>query len=1091
MAELDPKTFSNPPAEFRLAPFWFWNGTLEDGEIARQVGEMADKGIGGFCIAPLPGLSVPFRSKAWSDRVKAALVAASEQGLQVWLHEEVPGPTSLAGGGSLDRPEFQARHLTFQETTVQGGQVVDMRLAWATVLCCLAVPLKRDRNLWEDAVDISEHIGASHGEISHKQVDSVYHGSQYENRDPLNRLLWKAPSGRWRVMVFLQEAAPGGRHSAAHLDLFNMEAVQHYLRSASSFWEANRAAVEEGTIAGLITTEPSASRGDEETPSPRVFPWTSILPEAFERRNGYSLLKCLPALVANYGANTSRIRYDYFQTLSELQKEAFHQAFARWCNDHELVYASDVGSLRNAHRGGVTIPGTRTVLDKLGVLEVDGEAPGVAVQGGLLRDSARTAASLAQQGGASRVLSTPFEGKGWGLSLQDMKWTVDRQAGAGANQFHPRGFFYTVDGLRKHSAPPSQFQQNPYWKHYRRLADYVGRLSYLMSRGRRSAPIALVDPVTSLWAHMADPQASWTYAGSDTEEEKLVTRLVGDWAYLRQTLTRLHRDFDTLDPEQLLDADVVDGRMQVGEASYDLVMLPPMANMERNVFEVLRRYMNEGGRVVATSLLPSEDIEEGPSVVEAFGRMTDIEPGRMIKDYMGHEIGIHLIHRGNLHLIRTGGSAVQNRADRVLADVLDDLIPRRLVVQTEKKGAGVLLSQHRETENEQIFYLVNTSQSSFKSEVWVRPPSDDYGVVERWNLETGKREPLQFQARDGQIAIELPFQRLQSQAIVVSKGKTRAIPVSEPLEEVIPELKGQWKVDMEDDNALRLDTFRMQVDVGDRGLKQGWHKTDYADRRWSVVKPMPLESLLQEGVSLANLPLDHSDPENPVGIAFPLVCWYRATFWADSIPPKVSLVMDRSALLGEHQIYLNGSRIPGNAFRPTFRYDSANVTCAVGRRVTRGRNVIAIRVELEDLSQGLVDAVYLFGRFSVKKRNQQLRIAAPVDRSPIARLEEAGLPFYAGTVAFSRELSLPRVEGGRFVLSLDRAFRDSDEVLEVLINGQSLGVKPWGPFRWEADAKLLKKTRNRVTVKLTTSISRLICGTAFSHRSHKMLRVRV
>ena len=72
--------------------------------------------------------------------------------------------------------------------------------------------------------------------------------------------------------------------------------------------------------------------------------------------------------------------------------------------------------------------------------------------------------------------------------------------------------------------------------------------------------------------------------------------------------------------------------------------------------------------------------------------------------------------------------------------------------------------------------------------------------------------------------------------------------------------------------------------------------------------------------------------------------------------------MDRSAILGNHQIYLNGSRLPSNAFRPTFRYDHSNVTCAVGRKVNKGKNVIAIRVEIKKLTDGILDAFYLFGR---------------------------------------------------------------------------------------------------------------------------------
>lgn len=40
---------------FGLKPFWFWNGKMDNGEIARQIKDMSDKGVGGFFIHPRQG----------------------------------------------------------------------------------------------------------------------------------------------------------------------------------------------------------------------------------------------------------------------------------------------------------------------------------------------------------------------------------------------------------------------------------------------------------------------------------------------------------------------------------------------------------------------------------------------------------------------------------------------------------------------------------------------------------------------------------------------------------------------------------------------------------------------------------------------------------------------------------------------------------------------------------------------------------------------------------------------------------------------------------------------------------------------------
>ena len=51
-----PKEFINPPREFSVMPFWFWNDTLKDDEIVRQIADFEAHGIYGFVIHARIGL---------------------------------------------------------------------------------------------------------------------------------------------------------------------------------------------------------------------------------------------------------------------------------------------------------------------------------------------------------------------------------------------------------------------------------------------------------------------------------------------------------------------------------------------------------------------------------------------------------------------------------------------------------------------------------------------------------------------------------------------------------------------------------------------------------------------------------------------------------------------------------------------------------------------------------------------------------------------------------------------------------------------------------------------------------------------------
>jgi len=48
-------TFTDPPREFSVLPFWFWNDELDAEEIRRQIGDFGAHGVHGFVILPCVG----------------------------------------------------------------------------------------------------------------------------------------------------------------------------------------------------------------------------------------------------------------------------------------------------------------------------------------------------------------------------------------------------------------------------------------------------------------------------------------------------------------------------------------------------------------------------------------------------------------------------------------------------------------------------------------------------------------------------------------------------------------------------------------------------------------------------------------------------------------------------------------------------------------------------------------------------------------------------------------------------------------------------------------------------------------------------
>ncbi|MDG0808510.1 hypothetical protein [Cohnella rhizosphaerae] len=123
------KCFQNPPASYRIVPFWFWNGDMSEAAIELQIGEMADKGVGGFFICARQGLTVPYLSQVWFDRVRFAVETAKTFGLEVWIYDEYPYPSGMAGGEvTLEHPDAKHHTLWSLRETREGNRPIHLEL---------------------------------------------------------------------------------------------------------------------------------------------------------------------------------------------------------------------------------------------------------------------------------------------------------------------------------------------------------------------------------------------------------------------------------------------------------------------------------------------------------------------------------------------------------------------------------------------------------------------------------------------------------------------------------------------------------------------------------------------------------------------------------------------------------------------------------------------------------------------------------------------------------------------------------------------------------------------------------------------------
>lgn len=555
------ETWHAPPAEFRSAPFWSWNGELDPMRLCREIDSMNEAGMGGFFMHSRYGLKTPYLSEDWFACVTVCIQRAAELGMKAYLYDEDRWPSGPAGGiVTRDNPEY-AKHVLIAGPPAEEDENAVRQGLFAVELD------EQGRLLDYRSIEDSAESGASEG----------------------------------RVLAFdMFVAGPSGQHNdAPYLDTMNAEAVEEFLHVTHQAYADRYSKRFGGVIPAIFTDEPNyggwgCDRGKSH------LQWTSNLPREFRRRCGYDLREHLPELMYATPAGFSKVRYDYRRTLTELFVENFTQQIGIWCGKHNIALTGHmleeptlssqvkvVGACM-PHYEHMQWPGIDMLTDQSEELT-----------------TAKQCSSVADQLGRERVLSELYGCTGWDWPLEGHKFVGDWQFACGVNFRCPHLTHYSLAGGAKRDYPASIFAHSPWWEHYHVVEEYFARLGFMLTRGKPIRDVLVVHTVESAWGLMTP--------GGDgnmgvLEMEQSLDRLI-------RTLSGRHWDWDFGD-ESLLEkyARVSGETLSVGEMGYKLVVVPPCETLRSSTIELLRRFSRQGGKVLFVGEAPrrvdAKDSEE-------------------------------------------------------------------------------------------------------------------------------------------------------------------------------------------------------------------------------------------------------------------------------------------------------------------------------------------------------------------------------------------------------------------------------------------------------------------------------------------------
>ncbi|NRF95944.1 hypothetical protein HQN89_34620 [Paenibacillus frigoriresistens] len=131
------------------------------------------------------------------------------------------------------------------------------------------------------------------------------------------------------------------------------------------------------TVPGIFTDEPSIRGFQEQLNEPELpwITWSDLLPQTFSDRNGYEIWDTLPYFFF-LGPFSSKIRHDYWKTVTEMFCDAYTKQIGNWCAINGLSFAwhfcdegDIVGAVRHCgavmpHYRYMDVPGIDTLCEQ-------------------------------------------------------------------------------------------------------------------------------------------------------------------------------------------------------------------------------------------------------------------------------------------------------------------------------------------------------------------------------------------------------------------------------------------------------------------------------------------------------------------------------------------------------------------------------------------------------------------------------------------------------------------------------------------------------------------------------------------------------
>jgi hypothetical protein len=1098
--------FHKPPRQYGILPFWFLNGELDPTEMLYQLREFRDKGMPGIILHGRYGLETDYIGEIYLDRIHFAVEEAEKLGLKTWIYDEMNWPSGTADKRVLKaRPDLAQRYIECINMTVRGP--------WFTYL----TGADSRYNDFERSTPVAAFAVRLDG---NQEVIDLTPNLSFTNVIP-----WEAPPGNWRLMYIVEKVAD------YYIDAMNPESTTEFLKLGYDPYASAVDGKMTSQMLGFYTDEPAMHYYLSAAENP-VVPWTKNMFRRFQERNGYNLRPRLPDLFFDIRPDSARVRYDFYSTLTDFYSDAFYRQIHEWCQKHNVLFTGHL-LYEEGLRRLIRVEGNLFKhYPHMDVIGVDHLYP---IIGNRDRPDEHVAmkvgSSAAHQLGSPRLLCESFGGIFMDATMQRMKWIADWEYVLGVNLLNPHGFHYTLEGPRKRDWPPSMFYQYPWWGYYGEFSNYMARLSHLLSGGKHIARVAVLWPMNAMFATYT-PQ-SHNAIGDRTERDfntltDLLLRLHYDYDYLDEDmLASAELDGNTIRIKdeayelvilppmahlKLSTLERLEKFIAQGGRVLGMIFLPSQAFTKPGSVTELVDVSDRIRALFGVDPLETQQTFQRQSGLEVLEQVHTNGKTAFLRSYaLNRQLPMRIQQEldtpgktespffvieseertSRYYFASEGGErqeiTAEVNAEReavadALAVALSKLIEPDVVIDNRE-----VFYLHRQNDGQDIYFIINPTYAVQKTKVSLN------GNVQpvHWDPSTGvERLIAPSQVIDGRTHFDLELAPVGSAFIRVKpNGALRIVETNLSIETLdgtqitgFGQTKEAFVVIEKDGQQKRL-TARSEEIAAPLTLDGEWEFQTETENALVIGKWLATHEMT--GTSLDAYTTENADPQRHGWLPmvpgawsyqlpaepeadYPIPVWYRISFQANYLPPKLDLIVDGFAG-SEWLLYVNGKQVKSPPVRS--QVDGQMKSVDITPHLHRGENLIALRLVVTNPTDGLLDLLKLTGDFSLAPNGDgTYMIEGPCKSLRPEPWTNQGYPYFSGGAVYRKRFELPESSKAQRVFVEPQM---EDDVLEVLVNGQSAGVRLWAPYQVEV-TNLLKPGQNTLELRVANTLVNLL-----------------